>query len=75
MRKIPPELSQGIEFVRLSSLPFHQMMKLRDWLSEEEIINIPHRNGLIRHCVKYEGYEYWFDMVNSENRFEELSLF
>lgn len=75
MRKILPELLQSVEFIRLSSLPFYQMIKLREWLSEEEIINIPHSDGLIRNCVKYESYEFWFDVVHSDNQFEELSLF
>ena len=75
MRKIPPEQFNGLQFVRLSSLPFHQMIRLKDWLGEEELISIPHRNGIIRNCVTYEGYEFWFDVVRGNDQYEEISLF
>ena len=40
MRKIAPERLNGLQFIRLSSLPFHQMVQLKDWLGEEEIFSI-----------------------------------
>ena len=75
MRKIPPEHFEDLHFIRLSSLPYLQMVRLRDWLGEAAIISISHPNGIIRNCVKYEGYEFWFDMANCESLYEESSLF
>ena len=75
MKKIAPERLNGLQFIRLSSLPFNQMVRLRDWLGVDDIFSISYQNGTIRNCVKYEGYEFWFDVMNCENQIEELSFF
>ncbi|MCG8307794.1 MAG: hypothetical protein MI975_10430 [Cytophagales bacterium] len=75
MKKIHPEKYNDTEFIRLSRLPFTQMLQLKNWLPEYSIFTIQGENGTIQNCVHYDDYEFWFDNYKSENQEPEFSLF
>lgn len=75
MRKLHPEQFNGTEYIRLSNLPFDQMIHLKNWLSDFGVFTIKGHDGAIQNCVYYEDYEFWFDNYKSEKQEIELSLF
>ena len=75
MRKIHPERYNGVEFIRLSNLPFDHMVHLKSWLSDLGIFTIQKQHGAIQNCVHYEDYEFWFDNYKSENQQAEYAIF
>jgi len=75
MRKLHPEQTNGTEFIRLSNLPFDQMLHLKNWISDFGICSIQIHDGGIQNCVHYEDYEFWFDNYKCENMETEPSLF
>jgi len=75
MRKIDPERLQGIEFIRLSSLPFSQMIRLKNWLAASDIFSIKGQHESIYNCVHYDDYEFWYDNIKNESQLLKPSLF
>lgn len=75
MRKLYPETNGGTEFIQLSKLPFNQALPLKDWLAETDIFSIHKQNSIIKNCIHYDVYEFWFDNYKSENYQTQLSLF
>lgn len=75
MRKLHVEQFKGIEFIRLSRLPFNQMSLLKDWLSATDIFSIKTQDGIEYTCVRYEDYEFWFDHFICKNQILTPSLF
>ena len=75
MRKLHPEQHLGIEYIRLSNLPFDQMINLKNWLSDFGVFTIDAQEGTIPNCVHYEDYEFWFDNIKNENPEAQYSIF
>ena len=70
MKKLNPEQFQDTDFVRVSSLPFDQMERIKDWLGEAAFFAI----GNDPNCIHFDDYEFWFDHIMDEHFDTELSL-
>ena len=56
-----PELYKGISFVRISSLPGDQKVKIRENYNRESIIKILKDDSLINDCLVYNEYVNWYN--------------
>lgn len=61
MRKVMPQFYEGLEFIQVSSLPMAQARSFRIYLSESYYRAIQVGNDMMKDCVAYEKYEYWFN--------------
>lgn len=59
--KATPHIEFGTGYVQISKLPFDQALKLRDWLPQTSFINLTSENSVLKDCIQYSEYEYWFD--------------
>ena len=55
-----PEQYKGISFVRISSLPGEQKIKIRQNYNREHIVKILKDNSLINDCIIYNDYVKWY---------------
>lgn len=60
---------KGIEYVRVASLPSEEKDQISNWLNSDTIIKIQTDTELMRDCVLYKDYEYWYNNV-----FTQISL-
>jgi len=73
MTRIQPNYGNGIEYIRLSDLPFTQKQKFSDWISVNSTFKMKVDNGFVEDCVFYSEYEYWLETQN--NVLTEENLF
>ena len=57
---VDPEHFKGISFVRISSLPSEQRLKIRESFDRELIVKIIRDNALINDCIVYTDYLNWY---------------
>ena len=57
---VDPEHFKGISFVRISSLPTEQKVKIRESFDRELIVKILRDNSLINDCIIYTDYLNWY---------------
>jgi hypothetical protein len=57
---VEPENFKGISFVRISSLPAEQKVKIRESFDRELIVKILRDNSLINDCIVYTDYLNWY---------------
>lgn len=57
-----PHYHQGIEYIRLSLLPFQQYSKFLSWISPLSIFKLNVDNEVLDDCVPYSEYDYWYEM-------------
>jgi hypothetical protein len=57
---VDPEHFKGISFVRISSLPAEQKLKIRESFDRELIVKILRDNSLINDCIVYTDYLNWY---------------
>jgi hypothetical protein len=57
---VDPEHFKGISFVRISSLPAEQKVKIRESFDRELIVKILRDNSLINDCIVYADYLNWY---------------
>lgn len=74
MNKVQPSFFDGTEYLRISQLPFDQAIIFREWMPETAIFTISHDEFVKDDCVKYDLYEYWFDLIKRSSRRFESSL-
>jgi len=55
-----PEQYKGISFVRISSLPGDQKIKIKESYNRELIVKILKENSMINDCIIYEDYLKWY---------------
>ena len=68
MYKIDPRNYKGIKFVTLASLPEDHRELLYEWIDKNSIISIQVKNSILRDCVQYSDYEYWFENILIHNK-------
>ncbi|MEO5980536.1 MAG: hypothetical protein ABIS36_18850 [Chryseolinea sp.] len=61
--KVNSSLYKGIQYVQLNALPPDQQDKLLNTINPELFIKILVDGKLIRNCIQFKDYEYWFDNV------------
>lgn len=63
MEKLDPQNYKGIKFITLKQLSAGERESLLDWIDRRYIISIQVKNSLLRNCVQYSEYEYWFENI------------
>jgi hypothetical protein len=61
--KVNSKIYRGIEYVQLNELPQEQKEKLLQELHDDFLIKILIDDTVIRNCIQYKDYEFWFDNV------------
>ncbi|MGB3181448.1 MAG: hypothetical protein WBB45_08660 [Cyclobacteriaceae bacterium] len=61
MQKVMPQFYEGLEVIQVSCLPLSQLKSFRAYLSESCYRTIRVGNDVLRDCVSYDKYEYWFN--------------
>jgi hypothetical protein len=61
--KVNSSLYKGIQYVQINALPPDQQDKLLKTINPELFIKILVDGKLIRNCLQFKDYEYWFDNV------------
>jgi len=59
--RVNPEFYKGIEYVRISSLPEDQKVKISISLPQDKVIKIQIDDKLLPDCVQYADYLIWFE--------------
>lgn len=59
--RVNPEFYKGIEYVRISSLPGDQKIKISITLPQDKVIKIQIDDKLLPDCVQYVDYLIWFE--------------
>lgn len=61
MKKINPSYCNGIEYIILAHLPPNQSSMFQSWLPAFSFTKLFDGEQIIKDCIPYETYEYWFD--------------
>jgi hypothetical protein len=61
--KAVAENYKGIEFVQISSLPLNQKNEILKSLGERLIIKILKKDDLLKDCVQFQHYDYWYENI------------
>ena len=61
--KVNSSLYKGIQYVQVNALPQDQREKLLKTVNPELFIKILVDGKLIRNCLQFKDYEYWFDNI------------
>ncbi len=69
--KASVEVYKGIEFIQVSALPVDQRNEILKSLSGRLIIKILRNDVLLKDCVQYQHYEFWYENIFSKLRVEE----
>ena len=59
--RVNPEFYKGIEYVRISSLPEDQKVKISISLPQDKVIKIQIDDKLLPDCIQYADYLIWFE--------------
>lgn len=57
---VEPEHFKGISFVRISTLPAEQRLRIRESFDRQLIVKIIRDNSLINDCIVYTDYLSWY---------------
>jgi len=63
MIKVQSNFDNGIEYIRLVELPFGQNRKFLSWLAPGRIFKMKVKNRVLKDCVHYSEYEFWFETL------------
>ena len=66
--KVNSSLYKGIQYVQVNALPPDQRERLLKTVNPELFIKILVDGKLIRNCLQFKDYEYWFDNVFASHR-------
>ena len=58
--KLQAENYKGIEFIRISSLPEDQRIKIQSSFAKNRIIRILRDSELLKDCIQYSDYQDWY---------------
>ena len=58
-----PKHYKGIDYIRVSDLPEDQQQKIQNWLNNDVVIKILTPEGLLKDCLLYSDYTYWFQSI------------
>lgn len=67
MEKVKFRTFKGIEFIRLAELPEEQHQEILNWIEKENIISIMIGNDILKDCVQYSDYCFWYDNFYQSN--------
>ena len=65
------EIYKGIEYIQLSVLPEDQKNEILKSLSDRLVIRILRNDVLLKDCVQFQHYEYWYENIFSKLKIEE----
>ena len=74
MQKAQPHIDLGAGYVQLSLLPFNQTIELRNRLPDTSLINVKAEEGILKDCIQYSEYEYWFDFLFHQEEEMEFEI-
>lgn len=60
MKKLIPILIDNKYWIQLSQLQSEQAKKLKSWLPSGSLKNLNYQGILLKDCLQFETYEYWF---------------
>jgi hypothetical protein len=63
--KAAAESYKGIHYIQISSLPINQRDVILKSLNSKLVIKILKNDHLLRDCVQYQHYEFWYDNIFS----------
>ena len=61
--KVNSSIYKGIQYVQVNALPSEQKEKLLRTINPELFIKILIDDKLVRNCLQFKDYEWWFDNV------------
>ena len=61
--KAAAENYKGIEYIQISLLPVNQKDEILKSLSDRVVIKILKNGELLRDCIQYHDYNFWYDNV------------
>jgi hypothetical protein len=64
--KAAVEIYKGIEYIQISTLPQDQRNEIMKSLSDRLIIKILRNDSLLRDCIQYRNYEFWYENIFSK---------
>jgi hypothetical protein len=73
MCKISPSTLNGLEFIRLSHLPFQQAQRLIEWIPTSSFMKLKIAGKDVEDCIPYAEYECWYNyqyQASSKMNFE-----
>jgi hypothetical protein len=62
--KLQAENYKGIEFIRISSLPEDQRIRIQSSFSKSRIIRILRDSELLKDCIQYSDYQDWYSKIS-----------
>ena len=65
-----PEHYKGIIYIRISSLPVEQKIRIRESYNRESILKIIKGNSLINDCILYHEYLRWYKQYKSSAQYQ-----
>ena len=71
MEPISPQSYKGIIFIQINMLPEAQRHQFIEWLPETRKIKIQAGNYILKDCVTYNDYKFWFTNFFSSGVLEE----
>lgn len=69
--KAAAESYKGIHYIQISSLPLIQKNEILKSLNSKLIIKILKNDHLLRDCVQYQHYEFWYENIFSNSILKE----
>lgn len=61
MEPVSPQIYKGIFFIQINMLPINQRQQFKEWLPETSKIKIQAGNHIMKDCVTYSDYKFWFN--------------
>ncbi|TFV95619.1 hypothetical protein E4S40_05205 [Algoriphagus kandeliae] len=71
MKKLIPILIDNKYWIQLSQLQSEQAKKLKSWLPSGSLKNLTYQGILLKDCLQFETYEYWFRNQGLRNQRQE----
>ncbi len=68
MEKLSSQVHKGIHYIKLADLSKGQREAFEKWLDKEHIISIMIENSIVKDCVQFNEYDYWFESVYSKKK-------
>lgn len=69
--KAEVEIYKGIEYIQVSSLPRDQKDEILKSLSDRLIIKILKNDTLLKDCIQYQHYDFWYESIFSKIKVQE----
>jgi len=66
MEKLKPVSYRGIDYILLKDLPNEQKKIFLTWANEDTIFKIQHNETLIKDCILFSDYIFWYDNILSK---------